>query len=640
MMLDTELQTSKKPIQELYELKQAKKFVTEFPKLRNLLNQLKTNEEIGIAGQLIKTINNSEIVARQQDLKTIKIALTGNFVFQPIEPFLKYFHLRENILVDTHCTDYGQHTYEIFDSGSELYNFAPAITVCLLDEHFIFDELSTPWNLVEIEQILQEKSKHLERLITRYTNTSQGLLILNTLPLSENRIKQLVDYKSKATLSYLWKEFNARLLKLSTQFKSLIVIDLEPMLANGVKLSDERLSQYAKMHMSEPLLCNYAREISKISRVLVGQTKKCLVLDLDNTLWKGILGDDGIEGIEVAETFAGQAHHNFQCVVKQLASQGVLLAVSSKNDREKVLETLQNHPQMVLRQEDFVKICANWKPKHQNIQAIAESINLNLDSFVFVDDSEFERNLVRLKLPSVEVPEIKDDPAVFASTLLENGWFNTLEITNEDYSRGLKYKNEVERKDFLDKFDSINDYLKELQIKVRLFSPQPAEIARICQLILRTNQFNLTTIRYQEADIMRMLADPLATIVGIQAQDRFGDNGIVGCIIAHQSANNKSKLHIDNFLLSCRVFSRGIETISLKHFLQTAKNSQIERVSARYSPTAKNQKVADFYKQQGFEVVEKKQSETLYECVLNNIDIDCNNTHIELEYNYGDFDCE
>jgi FkbH-like protein len=634
-MITTDLSSTDNALQQIQELKRAKQFATEFPRLRHLLNQLTTNEGIARAGQLLKNINCSEIVTRHPDVKSIKIALTGNFVLQPIKPLLAYFHLRENILIDTHFTDYGQYTYELINSNSELYDYRPDITVCLLDEHIIFDELSAPWRLTDIERALQEKTQHIERLITKYVNTSQGLLILNTVPLPVNRINQLLDYKSKALLGYFWKEFNARILKLSSQFKSLIVIDLDPLLADATGLSDDRFSQYAKMHMTESLLCNYAREISFISRALAGQSKKCLVLDLDNTLWKGILGDDGIEGIEVAETLAGEAYHHFQRTIKQLADQGVLLAISSKNDQDNVIKVLQNHPQMVLREEDFVKICVNWSPKHENVQAIAQSLNLNPDSFVFVDDSEFERNLVRSKLPSVTVVDVEDDPATFTSGLLAGGWFNTLEITKEDYSRSLKYRTEVERQDFLSKFDSIGDYLRELQIKVRLFTPQQADIARISQLTLRTNQFNVTTKRYQEAEISHMLTDPLTTIVGIHAQDRFGDNGIVGCVIAHQPANNKNELHIDNFLLSCRVFSRGIETISLEHVLQQAKKAGINRVYAEYYPTAKNQKVRDFYKQQGFEVVEETEKSVFYERFLDDIDLSVK--HIELHANYGGF---
>lgn len=636
-MINAEIVAPKSALQQIQELKRTNQLVTEFPNLRYLLHQITTHEEIARVGQMLKNINSADIISQYPEVKEMKIALTGNFVLQSIKPFLTYFHLRENILVDTYFTDYSQYTYEILNSGSELYSYQSDITVCLLDEHVIFDEISTPWRVHDVENAVKAKLQHIERLVTQYVNTSQGLLIFNTIPLSAKRINELIDYKSKSALCCVWKEFNAAILKLSSQFKSLIVIDFDSLVADATGLSDDRMSQYAKMHMVESLLCNYAHEISKISRAIAGQSKKCLVLDLDNTLWKGILGDDGLEGIEVAETFAGEAHHNFQRTIKQLADQGVLLAINSKNDQENVINVLRNHPQMVLQEADFVKICANWVPKHENIQVIAQSLNINPDSFVFIDDSDFERNLLRCKVPSVTVPELEDDPATFSSTLLKDGWFNTLEITKEDYSRSLKYKGEVERKDFLSKFDSIEDYLKELQLKVSLFTPQRADIARISQLTLRTNQFNMTTKRYQEAEVSHMLADPLTTIVGIDAQDRFGDNGIVGCVFIRR-ANNQNELHIDNFLLSCRVFSRGIEAIALEHILQEAKKAGISRVCAEYSPTAKNQKVREFYKKHGFTVVEETETGVFYEHLLDNLQLSI--THVELQANYGGFEHE
>ncbi|MDJ0744618.1 MAG: HAD-IIIC family phosphatase [Xenococcaceae cyanobacterium MO_167.B27] len=633
--------TQESPLKQIRQLKRSDRMVSEFPKIRHLLHQLTTQEDRARAGQMLKTIDRDKIIAQYPEVKTLKIALTGNFVSQSIAPFLVYFHLRDNILIDTYFSDYGQYTYELINPSSELYNYQSDLTICLLEEHIIFDELPTPWRIKDVQQVLDAKIEHLENLATRHNLSSRGLLICNTIPLSANRINQLIDYKSKASLSSIWKEFNARLLKLSTQIKSLIVLDIEPLLANATGLSDDRLSQYTKMYLTESLLCEYAAEISKISRAVQGQSKKCLVLDLDNTLWKGILGDDGLEGIEVADSSIGEAFNSFQRTIKQLADQGILLAINSKNDLENVQNVLQNHPKMELREEDFVKICANWSPKSENMQYIAKSLNLNLDSFVFVDDSPFERELVRSQLPKVTVLDVEEDPSTFITSLLSGGWFNILEITQEDYSRTVKYANEVQRQDFLSQFNSLENYLQQLQLKVRLFEPQPEDIARISQLTLRTNQFNMTTKRYQEAEIEGLLNDPLVKIVGIQAKDRFGDNGIVGCIFAHQLPNNKQELYIDNFILSCRVFSRGIETISLEHLLQTAKQAGITKVYAKYSRTAKNLKVREFYKKHGFSIVEETGTNLLYLKTLDDTELSVNSAkHIELQANYGGFNYE
>ncbi|TRV03197.1 MAG: HAD-IIIC family phosphatase [Microcystis wesenbergii Mw_QC_B_20070930_S4] len=634
-MLTPDSMTSEQILKELRHWQQNQQLATEFHWVIESLNYLNTQEEIARVGQLLNPLKYSEIIASCPQIKPLKIALTGNFVLQAIAPFLRYFHLRENIWVEPYFSDYAQYTYELLDPNSSLYYYQPDMTVFLLDEHVIFDELATPWHLKELEQALENKAQHLEKIITQYTHNSQSLLILNTIPLSINRLNQFIDYKSKAMFSAYWKEFNARLLKLSHQFKGLLVIDIEPFLPDSQGLSDDRLSQYTKMHLTESLLYHYAQEISKISRALKGQSKKCLVVDLDNTLWKGVLGDDGIEGIEMSDSLVGEAYHHFQKVIKQLAAQGVLLAINSKNDQKNVKNVLQNHPKMVLRESDFLQIYANWSPKSDNIQSIAKSLNLSPDSLVFVDDSEFERNLLRCKIPEVTVIEIEQDPATFARSLLSGGWFNILEITQEDYSRNLKYSDEIKRQNFLTEFDSIEDYLKQLELEVELFTPGKSELARIAQLTLRTNQFNMTTQRYQEAEISEILQQPFSTIVGIHARDKFGDNGIIGAFFLHLDSENKNTLYLDNFLLSCRVFSRGIEILSLENILEQSKQTGIEKIYAEYCATLKNQKVRYFYKQHGFKIVEETENRILYAHFLESIPQSIN--HIKLQANYGGF---
>ena len=625
------LKSSGSSLQEIRQIKQSKQIESQFDRVCQLLNQLTTTEEMAQAGQMLKKIDYSELALNYANLnlRQTKIAVIGNFVLDSIKPFLNYFHLREQIFIDTYFADYGQYIYEILNTNSSLYKYQPEILICLLDEHFIFDELKTPWHLSDLEALLQEKLQELEKLITQYNSISSGLLVLNTIPLSQNRTNQILDYKSKASLGYLWKNFNAQLLKISNQFSSLIVIDIDPLLANAQGLVDNRLSQYAKIHMTESLLCSYSFEISKISRLITGRVRKCLVLDLDNTLWKGILGDDGIEGIEVSDTLIGEAYHQFQLTIKQLASQGVLLTINSKNDLEKVKKVLNNHSKMVLREEDFVYICANWIPKHENLKEIAQSLNIGLDSFIFVDDSDFERNLIRSKQKNVMVVELEKEQATFSESLLTGGWLNKLELTKEDHSRTQKYKHEDQRKTFLSKFDSIDDYLQELELKVRLFTPQSKDLPRISQLTLRTNQFNMTTTRYQESEIRQLSQDPSIMILGIESEDRFGDHGIVGCIFLRRPKGKNHEIFIDNFLLSCRVFSRGIETISLETVLQKAQLARIEKVYAEYIPSPKNQKVRDFYKTQHFEIIEETSQRILYEKSLKN-KIAISVTHINL----------
>ncbi|MFD0329344.1 HAD-IIIC family phosphatase [Streptacidiphilus monticola] len=294
------------------------------------------------------------------------------------------------------------------------------------------------------------------------------------------------------------------------------------------------MSAYAKAHLGEELLARYAREVGHLGRALRGKAKKVLVLDLDNTLWDGVLGDDGADGIAAATTFRGEAFGTFQKLARQIGSQGVLLAVSSKNDQEPVLEVLRTHPDMVLRDTDFVRINANWNPKDANLRDIAAKLNLGVDSFVFADDSTFETGLVAAGLPEVAVVRLDEEPALHVEKLLADGWFDVRELTAEDRERASLYRVESERQDLLDSSGSYEEYLEQLQVRVQVSAVGDLDLARVAQLTLRTNQFNLTTQRLQPDEVRARIDDPEHLVLSVRSGDRFGDNGVVGALFAHR----------------------------------------------------------------------------------------------------------
>ncbi|MGX1912081.1 HAD-IIIC family phosphatase [Streptomyces phaeochromogenes] len=252
-----------------------------------------------------------------------------------------------------------------------------------------------------MERVARERIGTLAGLVARFVESARGTLVLNTPPLPRRFAAQLVDHRSRARLGAVWREANARLLRLAEEHERVVVLDQDPLIGEGVPVVEPRLSQYTRTHLSPTLLTAYAREIGHRA----GQGNKALVLDLDGTLWGGILGEDGPDGIEIGAdgTHRGAAHHAFQRVVGQLAAQGVLLAAVSKNDPEPVGEVLRGHPGMFLREGDFVRVVANWRPKHDNLTQLAEALNPGVDSFVFVDDSPYECGLVRHELPGVSV---------------------------------------------------------------------------------------------------------------------------------------------------------------------------------------------------------------------------------------------
>ncbi|EDY49839.1 ChlD1, partial [Streptomyces clavuligerus] len=311
------------------------------------------------------------------------------------------------------------------------------------------------------------------------------------------------------------------------------------------------------------------------------------------------LGDDGPEGIAAATTYRGEAFGRFQKAVGQIGAQGVLLAVCSKNDREPVLGVLRDHPDMVLREQDFVRVNANWEPKDGNLLDIARRLNLGVDSLVFADDSPFECGLVAGSLPGVAVIRLDEEPALHVERLLADGWFDVPELTAEDRARAAQYRTDAARQDLQESAGSMEEYLAGLGVEVSFSPVREHEIARVSQVTLRTNQFNLTTERLQQAEVRALLGSPDHRVLAIRSRDRFGDNGLVGAVFV-DTAREGGGWHIDNMLLSCRVFARGIEQSCLAAVVRAARDAGAGAVYARYRPTAKNHKVRGLYPSAGF----------------------------------------
>ncbi|MEU6066692.1 HAD-IIIC family phosphatase [Streptomyces sp. NPDC047082] len=580
----------------LLELAGDGRLIAEYPRVQELLAGLDAQEVLR-AGRALARLDPEEIARRHPAVPTVTVGITGHGTLSALVPALTGQLARHGLLLRPVLGDFDGYVFDLTDPSSALYAARPDLVLCVLDPAVVFDQLPVPWRPEDVERAAADRLRIIEGLAARFRAAGHGTLVLNTMPLLRNHTAQLVDARSRARLGELWREANARLLRLAADDPAVVVIDLDPLLADGVPASDARLSTYAKAHLTPELLSEYARETGHLARQLTGRTKKCLVLDLDDTLWGGVLGEDGVECIEVGDGYRGEAFLAFQRVVKQLGSQGVLLAAVSKNDPGPVRQALRTHPRMALREDDFVRVIANWEPKHDNLTALADTLGLGVDSFVFVDDSAYERGLVRRELPGVAVVDLNREPAAHIGALLHDGWFDVLELTGEDVARASRYRDEAARKSFLDGFDSITDYLHALDVTVRLSRVTEAEVARVSQLTLRTNQFNLTTVRLQPQDVRDLAKDPAALVLAVHARDRFGDNGLVGAVLARRDG---AALTIDNFLLSCRVFSRGIEETCLARVLRHARDTGAEEVRAEYRPSARNHRVAGFYPRHGF----------------------------------------
>ncbi|WP_156755323.1 HAD-IIIC family phosphatase [Actinokineospora pegani] len=549
------------------------------------------------AGMLLSKVDASVV-----DGPRLTVAVVGSSALQPIEAPLTAQLARHGFVPDVRLGGYGQYGMELRDPGNPLWDVEPDLTVCVLDADEVFDHLPTPWTVDDVRAALDEHVAQVESLVAGYRGDHVGALVLTTPPLPRHWAAQVVDLRGRAELGIAWRGFESRLLGLGVEHTGVFVVDLNPLVGEHGPLRDHRLAAYTSVRFTDPVLTALSREVGHIARALRGKTSKVLVLDLDNTTWGGVLVEEGPLGITTGAGPVGEAFTAVQKAAKQLASQGALLAVCSKNDEDKVREAFATNPDLTLREDDLVALVANWGAKPDNLRQIAEQLNLGVDSLVFIDDSPSERGLVAANLPGVPVIAVEaGEPALHLHRLLADGWFTTQRVTDEDRVRGERYRTERRRLEFKERADSLGDYLAQLGTEVELFAPGPGEVGRIAQITQRTNQFNLTTVRLDVAAVTGALADPGREVLGVRCADRFGDHGVVGAVFTSTEPDGARR--VDNFLLSCRVLARGVEDAVLRELVLGARDAGATELRAAYRPTAKNGAVAGFYAKGGFSLV-------------------------------------
>ena len=379
---------------------------------------------------------------------------------------------------------------------------------------------------------------------------------------------------------------------------------------------DLQLWNMGKLPFSDELIPLYADHVGRVVAAIRGKSGKVLVLDLDNTVWGGVIGDDGLEGIKVAQGDAtGEAHLAIQRLALDLRQRGIVLAVSSKNTDEVARAPFENHPEMLLRLEHIAVFQANWNDKASNIQAIAEELSLGLDSMVFLDDNPVERGLVRQLLPQVAVPELPDDPAFYARTLAAGGYFEAVAFANEDLKRAGFYQDNAKRASLQKQVGGVDAYLASLDMTITFQPFDATGRARIVQLINKSNQYNLTTRRYTDPEIAEAESDPEVFTLQVRLADIFGDNGMISVIICRPGA--EGVWEIDTWLMSCRVLGRKVEHMVLREMLQQARRAGIHKLAGTYRPTDRNKLVVDHYSKLGFsKIAEEETGSTRWELLV------------------------
>ncbi len=510
--------------------------------------------------------------------------------------FLEGWGYVEQVPLSVNQGGYDTIMQDILEPGSLLYQSQPDVVVLsLVFENFVPEYLKNQFSV-------QEVLDRIEKMVKALKERSTALIVCNTFLLPLTYSEGLLSLKNTGSLENKNHDINAGLRRLCQKSKDVYLIDwnqLEQKLG-AAQARDYRLWYMAKSLVTNKFLNAYALEAMKLVRALKGRTKKCLILDCDNTLWGGIIGEDGLQGIQLnPHEYPGNVFYHVQQNVVQLIKRGILVALCSKNNERDVLEVLNNHPHCLLRQSDLVSWRINWENKANNIQSLAEELNLGMDSFIFVDDDQSECELVKGMCPEVYVLPVPQDLAIYPALLLQKGMFDALTVSEEDLQRTSMYRAETQRKTGQKAYQNFDEFLASLQLVVKTLPVEDAEIPRVAQLTQKTNQFNLTTKRYSEAEIQSFVANKDYDLFYLKLSDRFGDFGIVGVAILKYE---KDVGVFDTFLLSCRVLGRGIEEIFLAHCLKIIQGKGKRSAIGQYVPTRKNVMVKDFYEKRGFRV--------------------------------------
>lgn len=533
-----------------------------------------------------------------------KLAFLSSYTVDPLADYITVEAAAHGITIETYVGGFGQLHQEILNPQSGLHAFQPDMTVLLASSAALDWPADAPTTLNDANQAAEQVVASLATLADAFASNVTGVLVPTTLPAPPSWPFHI----AADDVMLAMREANRRTLETFDGNARVQVCDVDALCSYyGYResLSPEMLSM-ACCPFSEMFLARLAEKVLAYVRAQKGLTRKCFVLDCDNVLWGGVVGEDGLDGIQLGPDSPGREFVEFQKTVLELFGQGVVLAINSKNNAEDVRRVLAEHPHMVLRERHFASIQANWLDKPSNMRRIAEELKLGVDSFVFIDDNPAEREMMWRMLPEVKTLEMPSNPALFARTLRETSCFAVSGLTDEDRRRGEMYAAQRQREQLRQTAVSVEEFLASLDMRVFIAPAAEGDVRRIARLTQRTNQFNLTTRRYTEADIAAFLADPTCRVYVLRLLDRFGDNGTVGLAIV-VSENNRWR--IDTFLLSCRVIGRQVEQVLTDRILRDAASQGVAAIEAEYIPTQKNGLVADFWRDMGFSMISESESD-------------------------------
>ena len=536
-------------------------------------------------------------------------AILRSFTVEPVVPILKAGAYAGGVALETHLGEFNAYAQEILDPGSALYRFQPDVAVLAVQTRDVAPGL---WRG---ESAADDVLSRFGDWIGSFRKYSKAALIVHSLEVPAVPCAGILDAQREDNAAEAIQRINRGLRALAGEHRGVYILDYDALVARHGRESwgDARKWLTVRLPVASANLPHLAAEWLRFLHPLAGKVAKCVAVDLDNTLWGGVIGEDGINGIRLGAEYPGAAFQELQRALLDLTRRGILLAVCSKNNPADAMEALSGHPGMLLQPRDFAAMRINWNEKARNLREIAAELNIGLDTIAFLDDNPVERQQVREQAPEAIVIHLPEDPMGYAQAVRDCPWFERLTLSEEDRQRGEYYAAQRERVELERSVTSKEDFYRGLEQVAEIAPVNAQTLARVSQLTQKTNQFNLTTRRYTEQQIAEMAASPDWRVWSLRVKDRYADNGLVGVAIARVDGQ---VCEIDSFLMSCRVIGRTLETALLAHLAADAREQGAKVLQGWFLPTKKNAPAQEFYRDHGFEVAEQTAEGVLWKLDL------------------------
>ena len=567
--------------------------ITSSAPIKGMSDYFSLNRKIGLA------LDNNEVLVD----KKINIAVVSSSTINGIKDVLRVQCAELNVRANIYVGEYNQYAQEILSPASGLYQTQPDIVIVYLDTRAIAgNHFNLPYDISENERRVWAKEVvgNISNMADAICKGSFAQVLLHNLEVPTYSPLGLMESKQEFGFVESVQDINRSIREKFKDNGQVFVLDYDSFCS---RIGKENILDYKMYYLGDiklkpkyiPALC---REYLRYIRALISPAKKCIVLDLDNTLWGGIIGESGIENISLGPTPEGRPFLEFQQILLSLFKRGIILAINSKNNLDDALSAVRNHPHMILREKHFAAIRINWDDKVANLRSIADELNIGLDSMVFFDDDEVNREMVRRFIPEVTVVEMPKDPALYVIELMGLTHFDSLTLTEEDRKKGAMYSEDKKRREVAEHATDLTEYLGKLEICVCVSWVNKNVVPRVSQLTQKTNQFNLTTRRYTEVEILNFVESDNFRVISVHYSDKFGDNGLTGLAIVE--IEDGCNWRIDSFLLSCRIIGRGAEDALLAYIVSEAKKEGAKSLCGEYIPSKKNTPAQQFYENNNF----------------------------------------